>query len=84
MPQFAIWAYPTRIVFGVGAASETGSEAKRIGATKALIVTDKGVVAAGLLSPIEEALRKAGVVAATFAGMAMDAIQKGEHKALAP
>ncbi len=79
MPQFAIWSYPTRVVFGVGAASETGNEAKRIGAAKALIVTDKGVVAAGLLSPIEEALRKAGVVAATFAGVDPNPIEKNVH-----
>jgi alcohol dehydrogenase class IV len=79
MPQFAIWSYPTRIVFGAGAASETGNEAKRIGATKALIVTDKGVVGAGLLSPVEVALRKAGVVAATFAGVDPNPIEKNVH-----
>src|SRR5579859_3809411 len=79
MPTFAIWSYPTRIVFGAGAASETGAEAKRAGATKALVVTDKGVVSTGLVSPVEESLRKAGVAFVTFADVDPNPVEKNVH-----
>jgi alcohol dehydrogenase class IV len=76
MANLAIWSFPTRVVFGAGAAKETGNEAKRLGVSRALLVTDKGVVAAGLLGPIEEALRKAGVEVATFAGVDPNPVEK--------
>ena len=44
-----VWSFPTRILFGVGAVQEVGAEARRLGGTRALIVTDKGVVRAGLV-----------------------------------
>src|SRR5882672_7143233 len=76
MANLAIWSFPTRVLFGAGAAKETGNEAKRLGVSRALLVTDKGVVAAGLLAPIEEALRKAGLDLATFAGVDPNPIEK--------
>ena len=36
------WSFPTRILFGAGAASKVGQEAARLGAKRALVVTDKG------------------------------------------
>ena len=39
-----IWSFPTRILFGNGATTQIGEEAKRLGGGRALIVTDKGVV----------------------------------------
>src|SRR5258708_1508273 len=76
MANLAIWSFPTRVVFGPGAASETGKEAKRFGVSKALLVTDKGVVAAGLLAPIEKALREAEIGVATFDGVDPNPIEK--------
>jgi alcohol dehydrogenase class IV len=76
MAKLAIWSFPTRVVFGPGAARETGSEAKRLGVKKALVVTDKGVVATGLVSPVEESLRKAGIEVATFAGVDPNPVEK--------
>ena len=76
MANLAIWSFPTRVVFGAGAARETGREAKRLGVSKALLVTDKGVVAAGLLTPIEKALREAEIDVATFAGVDPNPIEK--------
>lgn len=55
------WTFPTRILFGDGATSETGTEAKRLHATRVLIVTDPGIVAAGLVQPIASSLEKAGL-----------------------
>jgi 4-hydroxybutyrate dehydrogenase len=52
----ATWNYPTRILFGDGAASQVGVEAKKLGTTRALIVSDPGVTRAGLLGPLERSL----------------------------
>lgn len=62
----ATWNYPTRILFGVGAVADLGAEAKKLGATRALIVTDPGVTRAGLLGPVEESLKGQGIEVACF------------------
>src|SRR5678810_1008956 len=76
MTKVAIWSFPTRVLFGAGAAAETGNEAKRLGVHKALLVTDKGVVATGLRAPVAEALRKAGIGVATFDGVDSNPVEK--------
>jgi alcohol dehydrogenase class IV len=48
-------------VMGPGAAGRIGEIAKDLGATKALIVTDAGVVQAGLLDKIKPSLDQAGL-----------------------
>src|ERR1700742_735851 len=60
------WSFPTRIVFGAGEARRVGEEARAVGMTRALIVTDLGVARAGLVEPIKESLRAAGIEAAVF------------------
>ncbi len=57
---------PHKLVFGLGAVASVGSEAKALGGTKALVVTDPGVVKAGLLGPVEESLKAAGLGVAVF------------------
>jgi alcohol dehydrogenase class IV len=47
---------PNKIILGVGVAKQAGREAKFLGGEKALIVTDPGVVKAGLLEGIQESL----------------------------
>ncbi|MFI5307792.1 MAG: iron-containing alcohol dehydrogenase [Polyangiales bacterium] len=64
------WNFPTRIVFGENAAAQTPQEAKRLGGTRALIVTDPGVAASGIPERIADALRKDGVEAQVFDGVA--------------
>jgi alcohol dehydrogenase class IV len=61
-----IWSFPTRVVFGQGAASTVGEEARLVGITRALIVTDLGVARAGLVEPIRESLRAAGIESVVF------------------
>ncbi|MCI5792074.1 MAG: iron-containing alcohol dehydrogenase [Lachnospiraceae bacterium] len=53
--------FPTKVRYGKGISSEVGEEAKLLGATKILIVADKGVIAAGVVKPVEESLKKAGI-----------------------
>jgi len=66
-PQEIQYFYsPTSVLFGIGAISQLGMEAKRLGATRALIITDKGVVESGLVREGIEALEAEGIKAMIF------------------
>jgi alcohol dehydrogenase class IV len=60
---------PTRVEFGPGCARRVGEEARGAGVTKALLVTDRGIVQAGLAAEVQEALRSAGVGVALYDGV---------------
>jgi alcohol dehydrogenase class IV len=60
------WAFPTTIVFGVGAAATVAEHAKRAGGTRALLVCDAGVVKAGIAAQVQGHLEKGGVASAIF------------------
>lgn len=51
-----IYGGPTKIVFGDGSSQDTESEMSVLGCKKAVIVTDKGIVAAGLVNRLAESL----------------------------
>ncbi|HTP29008.1 MAG TPA: iron-containing alcohol dehydrogenase [Anaeromyxobacteraceae bacterium] len=59
---------PTVNLIGVGASKEAGNQAKQLGATKALIVTDKMLNQLGVAPKIKQALEEAGVKAVIFDG----------------
>lgn len=48
----AVFTFPTRILFGPGAVSELTTELTRSVARRPLFVTDPGIVAAGILTPV--------------------------------
>jgi alcohol dehydrogenase class IV len=50
-----------RILFGVGTVQQTGSEASRVGITRALVVTDGGLVQTDIPGKVTKALDEAGV-----------------------
>ena len=50
---------PTKIVFGRGSVSEVAKETEKFG-QKGLIVTDKGMIATGLVKKVTDSLDKAG------------------------
>ena len=52
---------PGTIKYGIGIAESVGEEVKRFGAKKVLIVTDKGIVKAGLLDKVLEYLKPSKV-----------------------
>lgn len=60
------WQFRTRIVFGPGVLARLGEAAQEIGARRALVVTDAGIVAAGHVVRALAALEGAGVAAAVF------------------
>lgn len=55
------FSLPTTIIFGEGVISEAGKHAKDLGATKVLLVADKGVIGAGLTKPVEQSLEAEGI-----------------------
>lgn len=59
---------PTVSLMGIGSAKETGEQVKALGATKALIVTDKGLSAMGVADKIKAQVEAAGVQAIIFDG----------------
>lgn len=67
-----LFRIPTRIAFGRGVALTVAKPLEQIGAKRVLIVTDPGVVKAGLVGAIEERLRAAGVVYEIYSDVVPD------------
>lgn len=61
----------TRLLFASGALARLGELARDLGGARTLVVTDRGVAAAGHLARAEAALRAAGLAVASF-----DAVQE--------
>jgi len=55
-----------RLVFGVGTLGRLGALAAELGARRALLVTDSGIVAAGHAGRARESLEKAGIAVAVY------------------
>jgi alcohol dehydrogenase len=60
---------PTRIVFGSGRIAELGEMARALGATRALVASDAGVISAGHTARGVESLQSAGLVVRVFDGV---------------
>jgi alcohol dehydrogenase len=60
----------TRVVFGAGSLNRLGELATGLGARRALLVSDAGIIAAGHVSRAEAALQAAGVAVTVFSGIA--------------
>lgn len=58
---------PTRMVHAIGALSALGDEARALGLKRPLLVTDQGLVKAGLLDEARKPLRDAGLDAVVYA-----------------
>ncbi len=64
-PNFQ-YASPIEFVFGPGRAAEVPDRLKARGVTSVLVVTDEGIVGAGLADRVEEPLRAAGIAVTRF------------------
>jgi 4-hydroxybutyrate dehydrogenase len=58
--------YPTRVSFGVGALSRLPAHVERLKMKKPLLVTDQGVLKAGLLEKVTGTLKQAGIAFDVF------------------
>src|SRR5438270_445226 len=61
-----VMSFPTRIVHGRGAIRELPQELKRVSARNVLVVTDKGILQAGLLGPVTALLDQSGLRHSVF------------------
>lgn len=57
---------PPQVHFGFGAVKRLGSEARSLGSRHAFVLTDAGVVSAGLVEPVAGALGAAGIAFTVF------------------
>ncbi len=60
------FALPTRVIFGEACSRAAGEHAARLGARRALLVTDPGVLEAGAAEGVADALGRAGLVVTVF------------------
>ncbi|MFN2521270.1 MAG: iron-containing alcohol dehydrogenase [Candidatus Limnocylindria bacterium] len=66
MTRVDVFRIPTRIAFGRGVALTVAEPLRQVGVRKVLLVSDPGVIKAGLVAPIEERLRDAGLPYAIY------------------
>jgi alcohol dehydrogenase len=55
------FALPTRIEFGQGVITTAGAEAAALGASKVMLIADKGVISAGLTLPVMDSLKEKNI-----------------------
>jgi 4-hydroxybutyrate dehydrogenase len=65
-PRIAVLSWPTRIVVGAGSLKRLPDEVRRLGLQRPLLVTDAGVVKAGLVDRVLAVLGEAGIVHVLF------------------
>ncbi|MCE2399671.1 iron-containing alcohol dehydrogenase [Candidatus Poribacteria bacterium] len=67
-----MFSIPPTIITGAGASEKVGEQAKRLGATNALIVTDPGIAKIGYADQIAKNLHNAGIATSTFSDVTPD------------
>ncbi len=72
-----------QLKFGPGAAGEIGYDVRRLGVTRALVVTDAGVAATGAPARVADALAAAGVQALVYDGVHVEPTDASMRAAVA-
>ena len=63
------FSVPPVLVFGSGAAAQVGEECRRLGVKRGLIITDEMLLKLGVVDTIKQALKKAEIQFAIYAGI---------------
>ncbi|KYG28627.1 iron-containing alcohol dehydrogenase [Priestia endophytica] len=66
MTKFHQFEIPTAIKHGIGAINHLGEEVKKLGVSKALLVTDPGIYNAGVVDPVIKNLKEEGIEVVLF------------------
>jgi alcohol dehydrogenase class IV len=74
---------PSTIVVGAGASKQAGAQAKRLGASRVLLVTDSRMEQCGLAGQVVDSLKTEGIEAAVFAGVQPDPTDRNVRDGLA-
>jgi alcohol dehydrogenase class IV len=72
MDRITLFRTTKRIIFGIGAIEKVGAEVQGLKKKKVLVVTDPGIVQAGLLEPLKNSLQAANIPFALFDGVEPD------------
>ncbi len=72
LDRITLFRTTKRIVFGVGAVEKIGAEVQLLKGKKVLVVTDPGIIQAGLLEPLSDSLKASGIPFALFEGVEPD------------
>jgi alcohol dehydrogenase class IV len=72
MDKVTLFRTTKRILFGVGSVEKIGTEAQLLKAKKVLIITDPGVIQAGLLEGVEKSLQSVNLPFVIFDGVEPD------------
>ena len=67
-----VFNIPAAVVTGAGSSRELVTHVRRLGGTRALIVTDEFMVHSGVVQPFVELLQGGGITAAIFSGVQPD------------
>ena len=67
--QVLLFRVPTQVFYGPGVSGQVGEKVQALGAKRVLVVTDKGVISAGLLDGITSSLKEAGIEYGIFSGV---------------
>src|SRR5580704_11010918 len=70
------WSFPTTIVFGAGAVGTVANHVRRLGAARALVVCDAGVVKVGIAERVRRILEDGGVACAVFDSVDPNPVEK--------
>jgi 4-hydroxybutyrate dehydrogenase len=76
MSDLAVWSFPTTVVFGAGAVRTVADHVKRIGAKRALLVCDPGVLDVGIAGRVRSLLDAGGIAAALFGQVDANPVEK--------
>jgi 4-hydroxybutyrate dehydrogenase len=76
-------SWPTRVVFGPGALARLPAQVERLRMRRPLVVTDAGVVKAGVAGRVYEVLEGAGISFATFEGVEPNPTERDVEAGLA-
>jgi len=63
---------PNPVLFGVGVSAQTGARLAQLGCKRALVISDKGVKAAGVVDKIVASIEAAGIEAVCYDGVIAD------------
>jgi alcohol dehydrogenase class IV len=71
---------PTHVVFGEGCSREVGTRLRDLGATRALLVSDKGLARTGLVARVMQSLEDAGLAVTVYDSVAENPTADNVHE----
>ncbi|NUO79279.1 iron-containing alcohol dehydrogenase [candidate division KSB1 bacterium] len=75
MAMITTFSFPTKIIFGPGALDHLSAAVHEIGGKRPLLVTDKGVIASGIVEQIQTKLKQANLNSAIFDEVASNPVE---------